>query len=51
MESLAPLAGHPSLEFVLFQKTGDMSLAALAEIGRLRAVVGYQSRAWDRDLA
>jgi hypothetical protein len=51
IESLAPLAGHPTLEFVLFQKTGDMSLAALAELPRLRAVVGYQSRAWDRDLA
>lgn len=51
IESLAPLAEHPALEFVLFQKTGDMSLAALAELPQLRAVVGYQSRAWDRDLA
>lgn len=51
IESLAPLAGHPSLEFVLFQKAGDMSLAALAELPRLRAVVGYQSRAWDSALS
>lgn len=51
IESLAPLAGHPTLEFVLFPKTGDMSLAALTGLARLRAVVGYQSRAWDRDLA
>lgn len=51
IESLAPLAGHPTLEFVLFQRTGDMSLAGLTGLPRLRAVVGYQSRAWDRDLA
>lgn len=48
--SLGPLAEHPTLEFVLFQKTGDMSLAALTELAHLRAVVGHQSRAWDSDL-
>lgn len=51
IESLGPLAEHPTLEFLLFQKTGDMSLAALAELPRLRMMCGYQSRAWDRDLA
>ena len=50
IELLAPLAGHPTLEFVLFQKTADMSLAGLVGLPRLRAVVGHQSRAWDRDL-
>lgn len=48
--SLGPLAGHPTIEFVLFERTGDMSLAALTELARLRAVVGHQSRGWDRDL-
>ncbi len=51
IESLGPLAGHPTLEFLLFQKTRDMSLAALAELPRLRMMSGYLSRAWDRDLA
>lgn len=36
---------------MLFQKPGDMPLAGLTGLPRLRAVVGYQSRAWDRDLA
>lgn len=49
--SLAPLAGHPALEYVLFERTGDMSLVALGELPRLRAVVGHQSRVWDRDLS
>lgn len=46
IESLAPLAGHPSLEYVLFERTTDQSLQALAELPRLRAVVGHQCRAW-----
>ena len=50
IESLDPLAGHPTLEFVLFERTTDMSLKALGELPRLRAVVGHQSRAWTPDL-
>lgn len=50
IESLAPLAGHPTLEFVNFQRTGDMSLEALFDLPRLRAVIGYRSSNWDRDL-
>lgn len=51
IESLAPLAGHETLEFLLFQKTADMSLAALRSLPRLRLVSGHQSKAWDLDLA
>ncbi|NHA66555.1 leucine-rich repeat domain-containing protein [Phycicoccus flavus] len=51
VESLGPLAGHPSLEYVLFQKTADMSLAALRDLPRLRAVGGYRSRDWTPDLS
>ncbi len=50
IESFAPLAGHPTLEFVNFQRTVDMSLAPLFEIPRLRGVFGYHSSKWDRDL-
>ena len=50
IESLAPLAGHPTLEFVTFQRTGDMSLEALFDLPRLRAVIGYRTSKWDRDL-
>ena len=51
IESLDPLAGHPTLEYVLFERTADMSLASLGRLPRLRAVVGHQSRAWTPDLA
>ncbi len=50
IESLAPLAGHPTLEFVTFQRTDDMSLQALFDLPRLRAVIGYLTSKWDRDL-
>jgi len=36
VESLAPLAGHPSLEYVLFGRTRDMDLEPLRQIPNLR---------------
>lgn len=50
IESLAPLAGHPTLEFVTFQRTGDMSLDALFEIPNLRMVLGPPRSRWNRDI-
>ena len=43
VQSLAPLAGHPTLEFVAFGRTYDMDLSPLAEVPHLRMVhLGYQ---------
>jgi len=49
VESLRPLAGHPSLEFVTFGRTKDFDLEPLAAIPNLR-LMHTGSYRWNRDI-
>ena len=49
IESLWPLADHPSLEFVTFGRVKDLDLEPLARIPRLKLSDGHYR--WNRDLA
>ena len=43
IESLTPLAGHPTLEHIAFGRTGDMDLSPLREVPQLKLVsYGYR---------
>lgn len=46
IESLAPLAGHPTLEHISFGRTGDMDLSPLQEVPRLRQVHHGYKTSW-----
>lgn len=49
VETLGPLAGHPSLEFVTFGRTKDLDLEPLASIPNLR-LIHTGSYRWNRDV-
>lgn len=49
VESLRPLAGHPSLEFVTFGRTRDLDLVPLATIPNLKLILTGSYR-WNRDV-
>ena len=50
IESLRPLADHPSLEFLTFGRVKDLDLEPLARIPRLKLFLTGHYR-WNRDLA
>lgn len=49
VESLRPLAGHPSLEFVTFGRTKDLDLVPLESIPNLKLILTGSYR-WNRDV-
>jgi hypothetical protein len=50
VETLRPLAGHPSLEYVQCGPPQDLDPEPLREIPRLRMVQGFNSVRWSRTL-
>jgi len=49
VESLRPVTGHPSLEFVIFRRTRDLDLAPLRSLPHLRLISGAPGP-WNREL-
>lgn len=50
VESLRPLAGHPSLEYVQCGPPRDLDAQPLRELPRLRMVQGFNSLRWTAQL-
>lgn len=50
VESLTPLAEHPSLEYVAFGPTLDLDLAPLSTIPNLKLVLTVARARWNRDV-
>lgn len=51
VESLAPLAGHPTLAYVMFPPTSDMDPEPLRSIPNLKMVMAGCPRRWKASLA
>lgn len=49
VESLAPIADHPSLEFVAFGRIRDLDLEPLTRVPRLKMILTGRYR-WNRDI-
>lgn len=50
VESLGPLRGHPSLEFITFGRVKDLDLEPLTQVPHLKLILTGPYR-WNRDLA
>jgi hypothetical protein len=50
VESLGPLAGHPTLEYIGFGKTADLDLEPLFTIPNLKLILTGRGYGWNRDV-
>ncbi len=50
VESLWPVAGHPSFEFLAFGRIHDLDLEPLARLPRLKMILTGSGYRWNRDV-